>query len=79
MYKTGTVRINVILMCVRVILLLWKNNKFYIFRVCVYSLSYPACNADVMHYIVICDLSGCTIFFLHYPINGTILGKSYRT
>ena len=30
---------------------------------CVCSLSYPACNAHAPYYIVICDLSGCTIFF----------------
>jgi len=30
----------------------------------VFSLSYLACNAHVLCYIVICGLSGCTIFFL---------------
>jgi hypothetical protein len=30
---------------------------------CVYSLSYPACKAHAPFYIVICGLSGCTIFF----------------
>ena len=28
-----------------------------------------------MFHIVICDLSGSTIFFPHYLINGKILGK----
>jgi hypothetical protein len=31
--------------------------------VCVCRLSYPACNAHKPHYIVICGLAGCTIFF----------------
>jgi hypothetical protein len=30
---------------------------------CVCSLSYPACKAHAPYYIVICGLSGCTIFF----------------
>ena len=37
-------------------------------------LSHPACNTHAS-YIAICDLSGCTIFFPHYCINGTIFGK----
>jgi hypothetical protein len=28
----------------------------------------------LLYYIVICGLCGCTIFFLHYLINGVILG-----
>jgi hypothetical protein len=31
--------------------------------VCVCSLSYPACKAHAPHYIVMCGLSGFTIFF----------------
>jgi hypothetical protein len=31
--------------------------------VCVCSLSDPACKVHVTYYIVICDLSGSTIFF----------------
>jgi len=31
--------------------------------VSVCSLSYPASKAHASYYIVICDLSGCTIFF----------------
>jgi len=38
-------------------------NKYYIFKVCVCSLSYLACKAHVPYYIVICGLSGPTIFF----------------
>ena len=30
---------------------------------CVCSLSYPACNAHAPYYIVICGLSGSTVFF----------------
>jgi len=47
--------------------------------VCVCSLSYPARKAHVPHYIVIYGLSGSTIFFPHYLINGTIFGKNYWT
>jgi len=32
-------------------LLQWKNNTDYIFRVCVCSLSYPACKARASYYI----------------------------
>jgi len=35
----------------------------YMFWVCVYSLSYPACSAHASHYVVICVLFGSTIFF----------------
>jgi hypothetical protein len=45
------------------IFLPWKGNKYHVFWVCVCSLSYPACKTDALYYIVICDLSGCTIFF----------------
>jgi hypothetical protein len=44
--------------------------------VCVYScLSYPACKAHAVCYIVLCGLSGSIIFFLHYLINVTIFGE----
>jgi hypothetical protein len=42
----------------------WKSSKYYIFpcvRVC--SLSYPASKANAPYYIVICGLSGSTVFF----------------
>jgi hypothetical protein len=42
--------------------------------VCVCSLSCPACNVHAPYYIVICGLSGCTIF-PHYLISGTVSGK----
>ena len=38
-----------------------KSNKYYIFLVCVCSLSYPTCKR--MRHIVICGLPGSTIFF----------------
>ena len=55
-------------------LLLWKSSMYYLFWVCVCSLSYPACNAHAPYYIVICGVSGCTIFFPNYVINCTIFG-----
>jgi hypothetical protein len=39
------------------------------------NLNHPACNAHASYYIVVCGLLACTIFFLHYLINGTIFGK----
>jgi hypothetical protein len=30
-----------------------KVGKYYIFRVCVYSLSYPACKAHALYFIVL--------------------------
>jgi hypothetical protein len=44
---------------------------------CVCGRSYPACKAHTLYYIVICGLSGCTIFFPHYLVNGTILRKTW--
>ena len=41
----------------------WKNNNCYIFWVCVCSVSYPACKASALYYIVIYVVSGCTTFF----------------
>jgi len=51
----------------------WKIRKYYTSWACVCLLSYPACNDHVLYYIVTCDLSGCTVFFPHCLINGTIL------
>jgi hypothetical protein len=42
----------------------WKNNKYYIFWVCVYTLGIQ--HAMRMLYIVMCDLSESTIFFTSY-------------
>ena len=41
------------------LLLPWKSNNHYIFWVCVFSLTYPTCNAHASYYMAICDLSGC--------------------
>ena len=43
--KSVNVRVMVMLRRVRVAILAVENNKYYIFRVCVCSLRYPACNA----------------------------------
>ena len=43
-------------------LLQWISNKYYIFWVSVCSLSFPARKAHSHYYIVICGLSGSTIF-----------------
>jgi len=49
-----------------------KINNYYVFWFCVCSLSYPGCTLHAPCYIVICVLSGCTVFFPHNFINGTI-------
>jgi hypothetical protein len=38
-------------------------------------LYYSACNVYAPHYIVICGLSGSTIFFPHYVIRHDFLDK----
>jgi hypothetical protein len=43
--------------------------------VCVCSLSYPACRAHVRCYIVICGLSGCTIYCHSIAYIAVIYGK----
>ena len=45
------------------IFLLWRRNKFYIFWVCVCSLSYQACKAHAQCHVVTCSLVGCSEFF----------------
>ena len=40
-----------------------RNNNYYIFWVCVCSLSYPACNANAPYYIIVCGLWGSCILF----------------
>jgi hypothetical protein len=37
-------------------MLLRKNNKYYIFTVCVCSLSHRSCNKHAPYYVVICHL-----------------------
>ena len=78
-YKRNTKRVHVTA-C--------RGKVICILNVC--NLRYPACNAHAQCYIVICGLSGCTIFFHkishtntqkklrifpHYPLNGTIFEK----
>ena len=57
-------------------LLQQKNNKYYIFRVCVCACSfrYTACNAHASYYVTT-GPSASAIFSLHYLINGTIFEK----
>jgi len=40
-----------------------ESNNYYIFWVCVRSIRYPAHSTNVPYCIVICGLSGCTLFF----------------
>jgi len=54
---------NVRLRRVRVTIVAVRSNKYYIFSVCVCSLSYPARKAHAPYYIAIGGLSSCTIFF----------------
>ena len=59
-------------------LLQWNSNNYYIFWVCICSLSYPACNAHEPY----CYLLPSPLYnnFPHYLINGTIFEKRiYRT
>jgi hypothetical protein len=51
----------------------FKMSKLHILGVFC-SLRYPACNAHVPYYVVICGLPGCT-FFPHYLLNGMIFEK----
>jgi hypothetical protein len=53
---------NVTLRGVRVTIDAVESNKYYILIVGVGSLSYPARKAHAPYYIVICGLSGSTIF-----------------
>jgi len=57
------------------ILLLWKSSNCHICWVCIWTLSCTAYKAHVPYYSVICSPSGCTVFFPHYVINGTIFGE----
>ena len=50
-----------------------KSYKYCIFWVGVYSLSYPTCKALAPYYIVICGLTGSTMFF-HIISNSRIFG-----
>ena len=65
--KTRNIVINLTLRHVCVTILAVESNKYYIIRVSVCSLSYPAYKA-LGSYYVICDLSGSTRLFPHYLI-----------
>jgi len=47
----------------RVTIVAVESKTYFVFRVCVCSLSYATCKAHAPYYIVIYGLSGCTIFF----------------
>ena len=51
------------------------SSKYYIFRVCVCSLSYLACKAHAPYYTVIWGLSGPTIFFFVISYTAWFLEK----
>ena len=52
-----------------------KSNMYYIIRVCVFSLTYPACNEHAPYFHLwparLCDI------FPHYLTSGTILGEKF--
>ena len=68
--KTGNVRIAFVQPPLQ-----WKNNKYYIFPVCVCSLRYPACNAHAPY----CHLWPLWLYciFPYYLIDSTIFEKKY--
>ena len=61
--KVGNVHINNIEACLHNDCCHENKNHYYIFWVCVCSLSYPEYKANALYYIVICGMSGFTIFF----------------
>jgi hypothetical protein len=61
--KTRNARIKVMRRVRVTIVAVEKAISITYCELCVYSLSYPACKAHASYYIVICGLSGCTIFF----------------
>jgi hypothetical protein len=67
------IHVNVSLRRVPATLLPWESNKYYIFRVCVCSLRYPACNAHAP-YFRLWSVQLCNIFPQNV-INGTIFEK----
>ena len=60
--KTDNAHITLKLRSVRVAIFAVSSNKYYIFRVWVWSLSYPACKAHAPHYIAICGSPGLPYF-----------------
>jgi hypothetical protein len=51
----------------------WRLNTYYVFWLSV--VCYTAYKARAPFYAVICGLGGSDIFFSHYLISGTTLGK----
>jgi len=76
MSKTGNVCINITFRRVSLTIVAMEK-QYYLFWVCVCSLSYPACNTHVPHFVVISCLSVCLcqFFFSHYLLNAMIFGK----
>ena len=74
--KTGNVRINVTLRHVRVTLLPWKSNNYYIFWVSVCSLRYTAYRRPCA--VLYCHLWPVQLYhiFPHYLVNYTNFGKT---
>jgi len=60
--KTDSVRLNVTLKCIHITIVAIEKQLSSTYLECVCSLSYPACKAHVLCYIVICALSFSTVF-----------------
>ena len=61
-YEAGNVRVTWYWGAFALPLLSWESNKYYIFWVCVSSLSYPARKAHALNYSFICRVSVCATF-----------------
>ena len=61
--KMGNLRKNLILEYFREIAVVVGNSKYFIFRMCVCSFIYPACQGHVPCYIAFCVLSVSAISF----------------
>jgi hypothetical protein len=60
-------------------LLQWKNSKYYIFWVCVYSIRYPACNAYAPYCHLRPALPCCSYNISpHYLTNGTTVNRGKK-
>jgi hypothetical protein len=71
--KADNVRINVTVRCVLETIVAVERNMYYIFWVCVCSLSYPACKTHENCHL----LPGRLCYIIpHYLINVTTFGKS---
>ena len=76
--KTGNVRIKKNWGAFVHPLLQQKINKYYKFCVCIFTLRSPACNVHAPHYIVICGMSGCTLFFQTVSLKSMIFKKKKK-